>query len=154
MTCVRRTRATSRLTTVRHAESPGSVTALGCLADEVGRFALPLLGRQSQCLGLGTLALDRHATVGASRRVTPSRRSGAVPGDVDQVGYIDASTRAIFGRSYAAEPEVLVDQLAKDEAIATADTILLTVPNQLGVEYNAHLIETVLRDVAPGLGWR
>ena len=74
--------------------------------------------------------------------------------DVDQVGHIDASTRAIFGRSYAAEPDVLVDQLANDEAIATADTILLTVPNQLGVEYNAHLIETVLRDVAPGLGWR
>ena len=74
--------------------------------------------------------------------------------DVDQVGYIDASTRAIFGRGYAAEPDVLVEQLAKDEAIAAADTVLLTVPNQLGVEYNAHLIETVLRDVAPGSGGR
>jgi alkanesulfonate monooxygenase SsuD/methylene tetrahydromethanopterin reductase-like flavin-dependent oxidoreductase (luciferase family) len=74
--------------------------------------------------------------------------------DEDQVGYIDAATRAIFGRSYAAEPDVLVEQLARDEAIAAADTLLLTVPNQLGVEYNAHLIETVLRDVAPGLGWR
>ena len=49
---------------------------------------------------------------------------------------------------------MLVEQLADDEAIAAADTLLLTVPNQLGVEYNAHLIETVLRDVAPGLGWR
>ena len=58
------------------------------------------------------------------------------------------------GRGYAAEPDVLVEQLAGDEAIAAADTVLLTVPNQLGVEYNAHLIETVLRDVAPGLGWR
>jgi len=38
--------------------------------------------------------------------------------------------------------------------LAAADTVLLTVPNQLGVDYNAHLIETVLRDVAPGLGWR
>ena len=74
--------------------------------------------------------------------------------DEDQIGYIDATTRAIFGRSYAAEPDVLVEQLAEDEAIAAADTLLLTVPNQLGVEYNAHLIETVLRDVAPGLGWR
>jgi alkanesulfonate monooxygenase SsuD/methylene tetrahydromethanopterin reductase-like flavin-dependent oxidoreductase (luciferase family) len=74
--------------------------------------------------------------------------------DEDQVGYIDATTRAIFGRTYAAEPEVLVEQLAADEAIAAADTLLLTVPNQLGVDYNAHLIETVLRDVAPGLGWR
>ena len=62
--------------------------------------------------------------------------------------------RAIFGRGYAAEPDVLVEQLAGDEAIAAADTLLLTVPNQLGVEYNAQLIETVLRDVAPGLGWR
>jgi alkanesulfonate monooxygenase SsuD/methylene tetrahydromethanopterin reductase-like flavin-dependent oxidoreductase (luciferase family) len=74
--------------------------------------------------------------------------------DVDQVGFIDAETRAIFGRSYAAEPDVLVAQLAEDEALAAADTVLLTVPNQLGVEYNAHLLETVLRDVAPGLGWR
>ena len=73
---------------------------------------------------------------------------------VDQVGYIDASTRAIFGRSYAAEPDQLVAQLADDEAIAAADTLLLTVPNQLGVEYNSRLIETILRDVTPGLGWR
>jgi hypothetical protein len=50
----------------------------------------------------------------------------------DQIGYIDANTRAIFGRSYAAEPDALVKQLAVDEAIAAADTLLLTVPNQLG----------------------
>ena len=72
----------------------------------------------------------------------------------DQVGYIDANTRAIFGRSYAAEPEALVKQLAEDEAIAAADTLLLTVPNQLGVEYNAHVIESILKYVAPELGWR
>jgi hypothetical protein len=74
--------------------------------------------------------------------------------DGDQVGYIDATTRAIFGRTYAAEPDVLVDQLAEDEAIAAADTLLLTVPNQLGVDYNAHAIDSILRYVAPGLGWR
>jgi len=72
----------------------------------------------------------------------------------DQVGYIDGDTRAIFGRSYAAEPEALVKLLAADEAIAAADTLLLTVPNQLGVEYNAHLIASVLEFVAPELGWR
>jgi alkanesulfonate monooxygenase SsuD/methylene tetrahydromethanopterin reductase-like flavin-dependent oxidoreductase (luciferase family) len=72
----------------------------------------------------------------------------------DQVGYIDANTRAIFGRSYAAEPDVLVKQLAADEAIAAADTLLLTVPNQLGVDYNAHVIESILKYVAPELGWR
>jgi alkanesulfonate monooxygenase SsuD/methylene tetrahydromethanopterin reductase-like flavin-dependent oxidoreductase (luciferase family) len=72
----------------------------------------------------------------------------------DQVGFIDAKTRAIFGRSYAAEPDVLVEQLKRDEAIAEADTLLLTVPNQLGVAYNAHVIEAILTHVAPALGWR
>jgi alkanesulfonate monooxygenase SsuD/methylene tetrahydromethanopterin reductase-like flavin-dependent oxidoreductase (luciferase family) len=72
----------------------------------------------------------------------------------DQVGYIDENTRAIFGRSYAAEPDVLVRELAEDTAIAAADTLLLTVPNQLGVDYNAHAIESILRHVAPDLGWR
>jgi alkanesulfonate monooxygenase SsuD/methylene tetrahydromethanopterin reductase-like flavin-dependent oxidoreductase (luciferase family) len=75
-------------------------------------------------------------------------------GDGDHVGHIDAATRAIFGRTYAAEPDVLVGRLAEDEAIAAADTLLLTVPNQLGVDYNAHVIESVLRYVAPELGWR
>jgi len=49
---------------------------------------------------------------------------------------------------------VLIKELARDEAIAEADTLLLTVPNQLGVDYNAHVIETILKHVAPGLGWR
>jgi alkanesulfonate monooxygenase SsuD/methylene tetrahydromethanopterin reductase-like flavin-dependent oxidoreductase (luciferase family) len=74
--------------------------------------------------------------------------------DQDHIGFIDANTRAIFGRSYAAEPEVLVKQLAQDEAIAEADTLLLTVPNQLGVGYNTHVIEAILKHVAPALGWR
>jgi alkanesulfonate monooxygenase SsuD/methylene tetrahydromethanopterin reductase-like flavin-dependent oxidoreductase (luciferase family) len=74
--------------------------------------------------------------------------------DRDQIGYLDESTRAIFGRSYAAEPDVLVRELGEDTAIAAADTLLLTVPNQLGVDYNAHVIEAILTHVAPGLGWR
>jgi alkanesulfonate monooxygenase SsuD/methylene tetrahydromethanopterin reductase-like flavin-dependent oxidoreductase (luciferase family) len=71
----------------------------------------------------------------------------------DQVGYID-NARAIFGRSYAAEPDVLIEQLRKDDAIAEADTLLLTVPNQLGVAYNVHVLEAILTHVAPALGWR
>jgi alkanesulfonate monooxygenase SsuD/methylene tetrahydromethanopterin reductase-like flavin-dependent oxidoreductase (luciferase family) len=74
--------------------------------------------------------------------------------DDDQIGSIDERTRAIFGRSYAAEPHVLIEQLRKDEAIVEADTLLLTVPNQLGVAYNAHVIEAILTHVAPALGWR
>ena len=74
--------------------------------------------------------------------------------DQDSIGFIDANTRAIFGRSYAAEPDILIKQLAADEAIAEADTLLLTVPNQLGVAYNEHVIEAILKHVAPALGWR
>ncbi|MBS7544950.1 LLM class flavin-dependent oxidoreductase [Ancylobacter oerskovii] len=74
--------------------------------------------------------------------------------EADSIGFIDEKTRAIFGRSYAAEPDALVEQLRQDEAIAEADTLLLTVPNQLGVAYNAHVIEAILTHVAPALGWR
>ena len=74
--------------------------------------------------------------------------------DQDQIGFIDANTRAIFGRSYVGEPDALVKELAADEAIAAADTLLLTVPNTLGVDYNAHVIESILKYVAPELGWR
>ncbi|MGB9034991.1 MAG: LLM class flavin-dependent oxidoreductase, partial [Paeniglutamicibacter sp.] len=72
----------------------------------------------------------------------------------DQIGNIDAKTRAVFGKSYAGEPDELAKKLAQDEAIAAADTLLLTVPNQLGVEYNAHVIEAILTQLAPQLGWR
>ncbi len=75
-------------------------------------------------------------------------------GDSDQIGFIDEQTQAIFGRSYAAEPEHLIEKLKADEAIAEADTLLLTVPNQLGVDYNAHVIEAILKHVAPAMGWR
>lgn len=72
----------------------------------------------------------------------------------DTIGYLDENTRAVFGRSYAAEPEILIKELEQDEAIKEADTLLLTVPNQLGVDYNAHVIESILKHVAPALGWR
>jgi alkanesulfonate monooxygenase SsuD/methylene tetrahydromethanopterin reductase-like flavin-dependent oxidoreductase (luciferase family) len=74
-------------------------------------------------------------------------------GSSDQVGVID-NMRAVFGRSYAAEPGKLIEELKRDQAIAEADTLLLTVPNQLGVQYNAHVIEAILTHVAPALGWR
>lgn len=72
----------------------------------------------------------------------------------DQIGFIDKKTRAIFGRSYAAEPEQLIKELAKDEAIQEADTLLLTIPNTLGVDYNVHVLSSILQYVAPELGWR
>jgi alkanesulfonate monooxygenase SsuD/methylene tetrahydromethanopterin reductase-like flavin-dependent oxidoreductase (luciferase family) len=72
----------------------------------------------------------------------------------DQIGFIEPQLRAIFGRTYADEPSALVKQLKEDEGIAEADTLLLTIPNQLGVEYCAHCIEAILKYVAPELGWR
>jgi len=98
-------------------------------------------------------------------RVSVSRSIFALVNDLDRayfgrdqendtIGFLDARTRAIFGRSYAAEPDVLIAQLRQDEAIAEADTLLLTVPNQLGVAYNAHVMEAILTTVAPSLGWR
>jgi alkanesulfonate monooxygenase SsuD/methylene tetrahydromethanopterin reductase-like flavin-dependent oxidoreductase (luciferase family) len=73
---------------------------------------------------------------------------------VDKIGMIEQDKRAIFGRSYAAEPDQLIKELAADEAIREADTLLLTVPNTLGVDYNVHVLSSILKHVAPGLGWR
>jgi alkanesulfonate monooxygenase SsuD/methylene tetrahydromethanopterin reductase-like flavin-dependent oxidoreductase (luciferase family) len=72
----------------------------------------------------------------------------------DSFGYIEADKRAVFGRGYAAEPDQLIKELAQDEAIQEADTILLTVPNTLGVDYNIHVLSAILEHVAPALGWR
>jgi len=72
----------------------------------------------------------------------------------DQFGYIEPEVRAVFGRGYTGEPDKLIEALRQDEAIAEADTLLLTVPNQLGVDYNAHVIESILKHIAPALGWR
>jgi alkanesulfonate monooxygenase SsuD/methylene tetrahydromethanopterin reductase-like flavin-dependent oxidoreductase (luciferase family) len=71
----------------------------------------------------------------------------------DQVGHLEGGL-ARFGKTYAGEPDQLVADLAEDEAVAAADTLLLTIPNQLGVDYNAHVLDAVVHHVAPGLGWR
>lgn len=72
----------------------------------------------------------------------------------DKIGFIEKNKRAIFGRSYAAEPDQLIKELEKDEAIQEADTLLLTVPNTLGVDYNMHVLSAIVEHVAPELGWR
>jgi hypothetical protein len=60
----------------------------------------------------------------------------------------------VTGRVPPTEPDVLVKELAGDEAIKAADTLLLTIPNELGVDYNVHVLESILKYVAPELGWR
>jgi alkanesulfonate monooxygenase SsuD/methylene tetrahydromethanopterin reductase-like flavin-dependent oxidoreductase (luciferase family) len=102
---------------------------------------------------------EREPRVSVSRSIMPITTDedrvyfGGEGASHDQVGAIDNMT-AVFGKTYAAEPDRLVEQLRDDEGIAAADTVLLTVPNQLGVDYNARLLRTIVEDVAPGLGWR
>ena len=79
---------------------------------------------------------------------------GGEKNQTDQFGMIEPTKRAVFGRSYAAAPDQLIKELEKDEAIQEADTLLLTIPNTLGVEYNVHILSSILKHVAPGLGWR
>ena len=102
---------------------------------------------------------EREPRVSVSRSIFPITTDldrayfGRDGSGQDQVGHIDGGI-ARFGKSYAGEPDQLVKELAEDEAIAAADSLLLTVPNQLGVDYNAHVLESILTDVAPALGWR
>jgi len=102
---------------------------------------------------------ERQPRVSVSRSIFPlvddldRAYFGHDRNSTDQVGHIDGGL-ARFGKSYAGEPDQLVKELAEDEAVAAADTLLLTVPNQLGVDYNAHVLDSVLRYVAPELGWR
>ncbi|WP_159800735.1 LLM class flavin-dependent oxidoreductase [Flavobacterium sp. MK4S-17] len=72
----------------------------------------------------------------------------------DSFGYIESDKRAIFGKSYAAEPDKLIEELSRDEAIQEADTLLLTIPNTLGVDYNVHILSAIMNYIAPALGWR
>lgn len=77
----------------------------------------------------------------------------AAEGSEDQVGHLDGGL-ARFGKSYVGEPAAIVQQLESDAAVKDADTVLVTIPNQLGVDYNAHLLGTIAQQVAPALGWR
>jgi hypothetical protein len=103
---------------------------------------------------------QREARVSVSRSIfalvndQDRQLFGQQAGGTDKIGYIEADKRAIFGKSYAAEPDQLIRELAQDEAIQEADTLLLTIPNTLGVDYNVHLLDSILKHVAPGLGWR
>lgn len=95
--------------------------------------------------------------VSVSRSVFPlmserDRRLYGLAASGDQVGELDQSPTT-FGRAYAADPDTLVRQLQQDAAVASADTLLLTIPNQLGVDANLSIIENFARCIAPELGW-
>jgi hypothetical protein len=95
--------------------------------------------------------------VSVSRSVIPitsdlDRRLFGVDANEDQVGWLDGAISR-FGRTYTGDPDQIAAELAEDAAVHAADTILLTVPSQLGVDYNAAMLETIARDIAPAIGW-
>jgi alkanesulfonate monooxygenase SsuD/methylene tetrahydromethanopterin reductase-like flavin-dependent oxidoreductase (luciferase family) len=100
----------------------------------------------------------REPRVSVSRSIIPitsdlDRRLFGGDANEDQVGWLDGAVSR-FGRSYTGEPDRIAEELAQDAAVRGADTVLLTVPSQLGVDYNASLLETIARDIAPAIGWR
>jgi alkanesulfonate monooxygenase SsuD/methylene tetrahydromethanopterin reductase-like flavin-dependent oxidoreductase (luciferase family) len=101
---------------------------------------------------------ERHPRVSVSRSVIPitsdlDRRLFGRDQNEDQVGWLDGAISR-FGRTYSGEPDRIAEELAHDAAVQAADTVLLTVPSQLGVEYNAQMLDTIAREVAPALGWK
>jgi len=100
---------------------------------------------------------SRDARVSVSRSVIPitsdlDRRLFGGDANEDQVGRLDGAISR-FGRSYTGEPDRIAEELARDAAVRAADTILLTVPSTLGVDYNAALLQTIAREIAPAIGW-
>ena len=100
---------------------------------------------------------EREPRVSVSRSVMPvtsdlDRQLFGSDRNEDQVGWLDGAISR-FGRTYSGEPDRIAAELAGDAAVQAADTILLTVPSQLGVEYNAAMLETIAREVAPAIGW-
>ena len=99
----------------------------------------------------------REPRVSVSRSVIPvtsdlDRHLFGADANEDKVGWLDGAISR-FGRSYTGEPDQIADDLAKDAAVQSADTLLLTVPSQLGVDYNAAMLDTIAREIAPAIGW-
>jgi alkanesulfonate monooxygenase SsuD/methylene tetrahydromethanopterin reductase-like flavin-dependent oxidoreductase (luciferase family) len=153
------TRATARWT----AEQGMNLMSSTLLTEDTG---VPFDELQAEQIGIFRDAWrdagwERTPRVSVSRSIIPitsdaDRRYFGVRAQVegkDQVGHLDGGL-ARFGRSFIGEPDVIAEELARDAAIQAADTLLVTVPNQLGVDYNAHLLESIVRHVAPAAGWR
>jgi alkanesulfonate monooxygenase SsuD/methylene tetrahydromethanopterin reductase-like flavin-dependent oxidoreductase (luciferase family) len=99
----------------------------------------------------------REPRVSVSRSVLPitediDRMYFGEQGHDDQIGLLEG-VRSRFGRTFAGEPDRIAAELAADEAVRAADTVLFTVPNQLGVAYNARILDTIARYIAPAIGW-
>ena len=100
---------------------------------------------------------EREARVSVSRSVLPitediDRAYFAGQEHDDQLGLLDG-VQSRFGRTFVGEPDQIAEELAADEAVRAADTVLFTVPNQLGVAYNARILGTIASHIAPAIGW-
>jgi alkanesulfonate monooxygenase SsuD/methylene tetrahydromethanopterin reductase-like flavin-dependent oxidoreductase (luciferase family) len=152
----------TRQTAVWAAEQGMNLQSSTLLSEDTG---VPFDELQAEQIGLYREAWkaagwEREARVSVSRSVIPLvtdtdwRYFGerALGDSSDQVGYL-GGTLARFGKSYVGEPDVIAAELSRDAAVREADTLLLTVPNQLGVDYNTRLLASIAEHVAPAIGW-
>ena len=152
------TRATARWT----AEQGMNLMSSTLLTEDTGVPFDELQAEQIQLFHEAWKAAgwERSPRVSVSRSVIPLLTDQdreifgpRIAGDTkDQVGFLDGGL-ARFGKSYIGDPDEVAADLAKDAAVAAADTVMLTVPNQLGVDYNARLLATIAEHVAPAIGW-
>lgn len=153
--------AGSRATAVWTAEQGMNLMSSTLLTEDTG---VPLSELQAEQVRLfrdtwRQAGQERDPRVSVSRSILPiiddeTRRYFGLRAQADahdQVGYI-GDELARFGRSYIGEPDVIAEELAQDAAVQEADTILVTVPNQLGVDFNARVLESIVRDIRPALG--
>ncbi|MBO3682516.1 LLM class flavin-dependent oxidoreductase [Streptomyces sp. NEAU-YJ-81] len=95
--------------------------------------------------------------VSVARTVLPvtediDRRYFGERGRGEQAGSL-GNLRSLAGRTYVGAPEVIAADLARDEAVQEADTLTLTLPSRLGVDYNARILQTIAAHIAPAIGW-
>ena len=147
--------AGTRATAVWTAEQGMNLMSSTLLTEDTG---VPFDELQAEQIAMFRAAWthDRTPRVSVSRSILPvfddaTRRYfglSAQAEQVDQVGILDGA-QSRFGRSYVGEPEQIAAELAKDAAVQAADTVLVTVPNQLGPEFNARMLEVIVRDIMP-----
>ena len=100
----------------------------------------------------------KGSPVGPGASTTPGNVTttipAVVPSGVAGHGWYAAPSGSAGGDGTATKPWDLQTALnGGNGKVQAADTILLTVPSQLGVAYNAAMLETIARDVAPAIGW-
>ncbi|MFJ8702944.1 hypothetical protein [Streptomyces ardesiacus] len=54
-----------------------------------------------------------------------------------------------FGKSFIGEPEAITREIQQDHAAEEADTLLVTIPNTLGVRENLRILGNIAEHLAP-----